>query len=246
MVDLDALQPISGYAAFKTENGYARLSRLLSPQIVGWAKTQYPKAKLFIRVDPHRFYQQQPRMMLNEMTIRPADPRWVAHLSLRSGTTDGGQYDLEPGELPGDQKRYWEYHVKHVRRLEFVSHRKGLYLSIMLEEVPDLQINRELVAAQCVHLDTEDPTGTPFEKVTMKHLDLAVNVYGGENKTRCWKSRLFEGKVTDATFRTHVLRIENAPLSSTFSFCRMFFRSETLLDELVAGLAVPATLTGLA
>jgi len=104
LVDLDSLKPLPGYAAFKTKNGYARLSRLLSPQIVSWAKEHYPKAKLFIRVDPHRFYEQQPRIMLNEMTIRPANPRWFAHLTLRSGMDDGAQYDLEPGELPGDQK----------------------------------------------------------------------------------------------------------------------------------------------
>jgi hypothetical protein len=170
LVDLDALEPIAGYAGFKTENGYARLSRLLSPQIVSWAKEHYPKAKLFIRIDPNRFYQQQPKVLLNEMTIRPADPRWLAHLSLRSGMTDGAQYDLEPGELPTDQKRYWEYHVQNIRRLEFASRRKGSYLSMMLEEVPDLQINRDLVSARCVHLDTEDPVGTPFGKVTMKHL----------------------------------------------------------------------------
>jgi hypothetical protein len=244
LVDLDALEPIAGYAGFKTENGYARLSRLLSPQIVSWAKEHYPKAKLFIRIDPHRFYQQQPKVLLNEMTIRPADPRWLAHLSLRSGMTDGAQYDLEPGELPTDQKRYWEYHVQNIRRLEFASRRKGSYLSMMLEEVPDLQINRDLVSARCVHLDTEDPVGTPFGKVTMKHLDLAVNVYGGQNKTQRSKSRLFKGKVTDATFRTHVLRIEEVPLSGAFSFSRMFFRSETLLDELVAGLDVRSTIGG--
>jgi hypothetical protein len=50
-----------------------------------------------------------------------------------------------------------------------------------------------------------------------------------------------EGKVTDATFRTHVLRIEEVPLNSAFAFCRIFFRSETLLDELIAGLGAPSS-----
>jgi hypothetical protein len=105
LVNLDSLKPLPGYAAFKTKNGYARLTRLLSPQIVSWAKEHYPKAKLFIRLDPQRFYEQQPRIMLNEMTIRPANPRWFAHLTLRSGMDDGAQYDLEPGELPVGSKK---------------------------------------------------------------------------------------------------------------------------------------------
>ena len=45
---------------------------------------------------------------------------------------------------------------------------------MMFEELPDLHIDRELIAARCVHLYTEDPAGTPFGKVIMKHLDLAV------------------------------------------------------------------------
>jgi hypothetical protein len=112
---------------------------------------------------------------------------------------------------------------------------------MMLEELPNLHIDHELISARCVHLDTEDPVGTPFEKAVMKHLDLAVNVYGGQDKTRRWKSRLFEGKATDATFRTHVLRIKDVPLDSAFAFSIMFFRSETLLDELITGLSAPVT-----
>lgn len=246
LIPLDCLTPLADYAAFKTRSGYAKLSHLLSPQIVSWAKQQYPKAKLFIRVDPHRFYEQKPRMMLSEMTIRPADPGWFSRLSLRPGMKDGAQYDLDPGELPQDQMQYWEYHILEIRRLEFVARRKPAYLSMMFEELPECDNNRQLVEARCVHLDNEDRAGRPLERVTMKHLDLAINVYSGEDKMRRWRSRLFEGQATDATFRTHVLRIEDVPLDSAFAFCRMFFQSETLLNELVAGLAIPASSTGLA
>src|ERR1700686_1491978 len=156
LIPLDCLAPLSGCAAFKTRSGYAKLSHLISPQIVSWAKQQYPKAKLFVRVDPHRFYEQEPRMMLSEMTIRPADPRWFSHLTLRPGMEDGARYDLDPGKLPADYKQYWEYHVREVRSLEFVARRKAAYLSMMLEQLPECHNNRQLIAARCVHLDTED------------------------------------------------------------------------------------------
>ena len=45
------------------------------------------------------------------------------------------------------------------------------------------------------------------------------------------------GKVQDATFRTHLFRIERAPLESLFEFCAMFLRSSVLLREWVSELA---------
>ncbi len=36
--------------------------------------------------------------------------------------------------------------------------------------------------ARCIHLDTRDPAFTPLGQVEMQHLDLAINVYEGEDR----------------------------------------------------------------
>jgi hypothetical protein len=57
----------------------------------------------------------------------------------------------------------------------------------------------------------------------MQHLDLALNVYyAAQEKARRWKTRLSQGKVTDATFRTHLFRIQGAPLNIAFVFGMAF------------------------
>jgi hypothetical protein len=126
-------------------------------------------------------------MMLSEMTIRPADPRWFSHLTLRPGMEDGARYDLDPASYPKI--------TSSTGSTTFVARRKAAYLSMMLEELPECHNNRQLVAARCVHLDTEDRVGTRLENATMKHLDLAKNVYDREaTKTRRWKSRISKAK----------------------------------------------------
>jgi hypothetical protein len=69
----------------------------------------------------------------------------------------------------------------------------------------------------------------------MKHLDLAINVYDREAKTRRWKSRIFEGKATAATFRTHVLGIEEASLPTDIVYLwpvlLLFLRFSTIFKD---------------
>jgi hypothetical protein len=135
LLDVDGLKHTPGCSAFKTESGYARISYLLPSKIVEWAKMNYPNAKLFVCLDPHRFYEEPPRRMLNEVAIRPVDPRWLSQLMLRNGMRDGGEYLLEPGDPREDLKAYWEYHIRGIRKLEFCAHREGEYLSMMIEEL---------------------------------------------------------------------------------------------------------------
>jgi hypothetical protein len=65
----------------------------------------------------------------------------------------------------------------------------------------------------------------------MQHLDLAINVYAGEDRQKRFAQSLQHGKVQDASFRTHLFRIEGTPFVSLFSFCRMFLESKVLLSD---------------
>jgi hypothetical protein len=65
----------------------------------------------------------------------------------------------------------------------------------------------------------------------MQHLDLAINVYEGQDRQKRFAQSLQNGKVQDASFRTHLFRIEQTPFVSLFSFCGMFLESKVLLSE---------------
>jgi hypothetical protein len=102
---------------------------------------------------------------------------------------------------------------------------------MMIEELPRSDDPNGFMAARCIHLDTRDPAGTPFDKVEMQHLDLALNVYCGHDRAARFGQTLQGGKVQDATFRTHLFRIECAPFLALFTFCEIFLRSRVLLSE---------------
>jgi hypothetical protein len=126
--------------------------------------------------------------------------------------------------------RVWDYRFRHVRRLECrVERREQDYLTVMVEELP--RADDPLMVGRCVHFDTRDPAGTDLAAVVLSHLDLAINVYEGARRQERWDARLADGKVPDASFRTHLFRVEGVPFLRAFDCCRLFFRSAALLDE---------------
>jgi hypothetical protein len=127
---------------------------------------------------------------------------------------------------------YWDYHAKNLRRLEVhVERREEDYLSMIIEELPRADDPSGLMIARCIHLDTRDPALTTLSKVEMQHLDFAINVYAGEDRQKRFAQSLQHGKVQDASFRTHLFRIEGTRFVSPFSFCGMFLESKVLLSD---------------
>jgi hypothetical protein len=78
--------------------------------------------------------------------------------------------------------------------------------------------------------------------VKLSHLDLALNVYEGDARADRYGRRLKEGMVTDASFRTHLMRIEGIPLLTLLPICAGFLSSETLFREWVHDLQMPPPL----
>lgn len=232
LIDLDAVQSVAGSEIYRAGQGFTRLSPYLSPGIVTWARTTYPKRPTFIRLDPHQFHTSQPPQLLTEATLVPANPKWLSGFSLRKGMKDFAAYTLierPPADSPAE---FWDYRIRHLRRLEIhVARRRDDYLSMMIEELPRPDDPNGFMTAQCIHLDTRDPVCTPLDEVELQHLDLALNVYCGDDRTARFDQSLQDGKVYDATFRTHLFRIERAPFQALFSFCEMFLRSRVLLGE---------------
>lgn len=232
LLDLSAIRSVSDLNIYKVDDGFSRLSHLLNPGIVNWARATYPNSPTFIRLDPFFFQHHQPRELLMEATLIPANPKWLAEFSLRKGMKDFALYALQDVSPRDDPRQFREYRMKGIRQLEVrVERRDKDYLTMMIEELPKKDEENGLMVGRCIHLDTRDPVGSPLAAVKVSHLDLAVNVYQGRRREERYSQTLKDGKAADASFRTHVFRIEQADFCSVFDFCRLFLRSQLLVDE---------------
>jgi len=232
LLDLSAIRSVSGLSIYKVDGGFSRLTCLLNPGVVNWARARYPNSPTFIRLDPFFFKHQQPRELLTEATLVPANRKWLGDFSLRKGMKDFALYALQDVSPQDDPRGFWEYRMKGVRQLEIrVRRREKDYLTMMIEELSKQDEENSLMVGRCIHLDTRDPVGTPLAAVKVNHLDLAVNVYQGRRRQEHYSQTLKNGKAADASFRTHVFRIEQADFCSVFDFCQLFLRSQLLVDE---------------
>ena len=223
-----------------TKNGFARVSSHLDSRIIRTSKKKWPAARTYVRLDPHFFSRNEPMANLQEDTIVPANPRWFSTANLRNGDRDYGCYVLSNNCCtPENFHAYWEFSSRGVRSLEFHAKRsKENYLSMMLEELPRPDDSSGLMVGRCIHLDTQDPMTTPPRDAIVQHLDLAINVYEGEDRQARLDNNLQHGPSASASFRTHLFRIEDIPFFSIFEFCYMFFESKCLLKEMMGDLGV--------
>lgn len=232
LIEVSAVSSVSGSEIYRAGSGFTKLCPYLSPGIVNWAQKEWPSAPAFVRLDAGYYSATEPMQLLTEATLVPANPRWLEDFSLRKGMKDSAVYHLLDRPASEGHAEYWDYHVKKVRRLEVhVERREDDYLTMMIEELPRPDDPSGLMIARCIHLDTRDPVLTPLGKVEMQHLDLSINVYEGEDRQKRFDQSLTNGKVQDASFRTHLFRIERTPFVSLFSFCGMFLESKVLLSE---------------
>ncbi|GHE04180.1 hypothetical protein GCM10008024_30330 [Allgaiera indica] len=232
LLDLTAIDSVSGSEIYSVGSGFTKLIPYLNPGIVNWARKEWPSANTYVRLDADTYFETKPLLALAEATLVPANPRWLPDFSLRKGMKEFAAYELRNLQISEGYGEHWDYHVRHLRRLEVhVQRRKEDYLSMTIEELPRPDDPNRLMVGRCIHLDTKDPAHTPLSEVTMQHLDLAINVYAEEDRSKRFKESLQFGKVQDATFRTHLFRIEAIPFVSLFSFCEMFLQSRVLLSE---------------
>lgn len=228
--------------AFGFPNGSRLVSRngwfftidpLLEPFLVTWAANAAKASEVHIRLNPHEAYTAPPPRLLTEATLRPVNRDWLPKLKLYKNSSDGGAYLLESPDSPSeDVERYWDYHVKGIRKLECsATRRAGGYLSMTIEELAEPRELKGWLMGRMIHLDTTDGVGTDFFEATLDHIDLAINVYEPEVALRRNACRLDHGKVEDASFRTHLIRADKVPFSTVLPFSFFFFRSRPLLLE---------------
>lgn len=218
---------------FLREGRHLRLEPLLGPKVALGIMAAFPGVPIYLRIDPDFASAARPKSVLMEATVVPADPAWWKDLGIHHGQRMGSAYTLDGDYDPKTESQaYWDFHVRKVRKLEVHAKRsKPDYLSMMVEELVDMRSTDGYVLGRCIHWDTFAVKGTAPELAPMQHLDLAINVYVAEAADRRMGQQLSSGKVENATFRTHLLRIETLPAQAMLPIATLFFISPTLLLE---------------
>lgn len=233
LLPVDCIGSIDDDGVVEVDEVFARLDPMLPPGIVRFLHQCFPSAPLYVRLDPTVVWEARPPHHLVETVLSPADPHWWKSLAMHPRTSTGGTYILDAPKKPHDDiEAYWDYHVKGIRRIETsASRRTPDYLTIMLEE---LETSGNLMIGRCVHMDTTAAEGTSPADAILRHADLAVNVYEADAIVRRLGGQLRGGMVADASFRTHLLRIEEAPVELVVPLTVLFFRSRPLLRDLIS------------
>lgn len=234
LIDTNSIKNVQNTEVFERNGFYYQVEPLLNPAIFSLCKENFKNSPIYIRLDPTKLYSSCPLFRINEAILIPANPNWWKNLNIHRRNKEGSSYILEPKKTPKDgYQEYWEYHVSGIRRLDVVAKRSGKgNLSMMIEELSDKASSSGITIGRCIHMDTDDEAGTPFNESILKHLDLAINVYEGAAANERYNGNLAKGqKVADATFRTHLLRIETLPFKSLLLFAMVFFESKTLLND---------------
>lgn len=233
LIDYRALSQVNSSEIVHFYGKFAIIDSYIKPSIVCWSKETFPDSPLYIRLNPHLAYDSCPPQLLEEVILMPANPNWWKNLELHNNTRTGASYTLEDCDpSPETLQQFWEYRIERLRRLDVSATRNtNGNLSMMLEELSEPNINDGFIIGKCIHLDTNDPFGTTFSESYLNHLDLAINVYcGGAIKQR-FDDNLVRGRVVDASYRTHLLRIENIPFPALLAYVEMFFDTKILVRE---------------
>lgn len=102
---------------------------------------------------------------------------------------------------------------------------------MMIEEINEKERFNEYYVAKCIHLDTDNDVGTEIDNAVLSHIDLAINVYDKNAFNERKNQSLANGRVVDATIRTHLIRFENVPFRILTNLAYLFFDSQTLTKE---------------
>ena len=231
LIDDRAVSPVFN-EIYRMPSGHATLSPQLPAAIPDWCRRTFPDAPRYLRLDPMRFSIDEPMGMMRKAATVPADPKWMSRLALFPRTSTYARYELLDVPLADDRNQSLEYRLHGLRRLEVHAlRRQADYLSMMIEELPAADASNGLMVGYGIHLDTRAVFGTPIGEARLQHLDLALNVYTNEDRARREVDSIQDGRVQDATYRTHLYRIEDIPFAALFSIAPMFFRSQVLVAD---------------
>lgn len=241
LVDYSCIKRLQSSYSFQVKEckGYGILDPRIPKPILSMMDEEYSGKSIYVRVDPYQVSLDKMPDRIQEAVVNYPDPIWWTDLRVYDGKEKGSSYQLL--EDPSDSENYWDYLVKGIRRLEFhVERRDGdknkPYLSMMMEELEfhknEFVPSGNHIIGRMIHLDTAAKVGDSFNTADLMHIDLAYNYYYDDKMDiRESQDLSKEGKIVDASERTHILRIENIKLIELFPIAFAFFKSQTMVNE---------------
>lgn len=193
---------------------------------------------LLVHVSPYHIYKiDQTQSYIEKGVLRPINPKYINNFRLQKGYT-GGLYDFS---YMNDKLKHNEIYVRsfsicqttlvNSQGLEVIVIERKNDMSMMIEELVINRTENHLVG-YCIHLDILNALGKNLTKMKINHIDLAINIYEGQDMLRRVDEKLCDGKkTTDATYRTHLLRIENIPFLDMIKIASMFLQSQCLVMD---------------
>ncbi|QBJ66774.1 hypothetical protein C3496_10465 [Bacillus anthracis] len=224
----------------KYNQSFLLTSRYLDGRIPEYLINKYGRDNIYIRIEPYEVHSTPPKLRFLEEFMHLPNPEWIRNLKMHINQKEGCQlfipaYTIDQvGKDPKRNEQYKEYHIKKIRRFETIATMKNenghKHFSMSLEELSEEKDG--MLIGRMIHLDSLNSYDTPFDKIWLKHLDLAINVYTGEAKDERLRSNLSSGGVIpDASYRTHLIRVDGILFSDLVHLARLFFKSKIMIEE---------------
>ncbi|MEI3892475.1 MULTISPECIES: hypothetical protein [Bacillus] len=242
VINFNPMPNLPKYRTCKYKEHFLFINEYLDSRIPRYLIDKYGTEDLYIRIEPYMLSNDAPPMALEEEFLRPPNPKWIERLKIYPGKHEGCEIflpDLNGEDIAKDEKKkmqYWEYNIKKIRRLETNATMKNegirKHFSMSLEELSEESLSEGILVGRMIHLDAIDSYDTSFDKIRLNHLDLAINIYKNEKINERKENSLASGGViTDASYRTHLIRADNIMFSDLLDIARLFFKSETMVEE---------------
>ncbi len=224
---------------------YAYIDESLEPPLLHQLEER--GVTYYVRVNPHYIYDTKPPIYIKEAAWRKPSPKWQNAIGIKPNNKDGFSYYIPDDiDINTNSLEYVDRHVFHIFRIEgeYKRERDG-YFSMMVEELKEEKhpfLDDRYIVGRMIHLDSIED-GNEGLNAKIKHIDLAINLYVGNDADRRVEERLDNGKkIVDATYRSHILRLNNTQLSDVILFST-FFESKCLQDEWIKDMFSSDTLT---
>lgn len=237
LIDFKVFNQLHNSEIFKFDKKFSKLSSYLNPKIPEWANNNFVSSPLFVRLNPDIISDTRlPQLLTEELQINPYNIDWKS-INFNSNLINSTEYKLENIELSKETAaEYWDFKIRGIKSLEISTSKKNNYRSFMIEELIDKYDDEQILIGKCIHFDCLNFNDNDLDNQVLDHLDLAINVYEKETRTARLGETLKNGKIVDADFRTHLIRIDKVSIKSLPVFCLLFFGSMTLAEKYISNI----------
>lgn len=222
---------------------YAYIDESLEPPLL--QQLEERGVTYYVRVNPYYIYDTKPPIFIKEAAWRKPSPKWQNAVGIIPNQKDGFSYYIpDDVDLKTHPYEYIDRHFYNILRIEGEYKRKrDGYFSMMVEELKEVKhpfLDEYYIVGRMIHLDSIED-GAKGLNARLKHIDLAINLYTNYDATIRVNERLENGgKIVDATYRSHILRLNDAKLSDIIAFST-FFESKCLQEEWIKDMFTNAT-----